>query len=337
MNDGNPRYVEPRSNPRAAGGSRLFQFSLASVFVAVTAMALVLSTFFSVGRLLGMSNVEVLALGLKPFFFGLPTLLVWIVGLGMAIRRLKRNRAAAILTLIALGGLVLTSFVLQVVEMALMRSLPIVYSLTQIPIPWALTSSEVLWGIFNAAWWILILVAIFTNRPPDTPESERADPGTNPFGLTSVLAIVTLMALIMSTYFGVGRLLGMSNMGVLWVRFTSLVFYLPTLLVWIVGLRMAIWRLKRNRVPAIRTMFALGGLILTWFVLEVVDMALIRLLPIAYPGWEITWPFDLTQVLHALLDASWWILILLAIVAQRSPDAPATEMADPGGHAGRVA
>jgi hypothetical protein len=70
-----------------------------------------------------MSTVEVLTLGLGRLLFAVPTLLVWIVGLTMAIRRLKRNRLPAILTMIALGGLVLTSFVLQVVQMALIHSL----------------------------------------------------------------------------------------------------------------------------------------------------------------------------------------------------------------------
>ena len=130
MNDGSPRHVGVQSNPRAAGGSRWFQFSLTSVFVIVTGMALILSTFFSVGRLVGMSNMEVLTQDLAFFLYRLPSLLVWIVGLGIAIRRLKRNRAAAIPTLIALGGLALTSFVLQVVEMALIHSLPIT------PTPW---------------------------------------------------------------------------------------------------------------------------------------------------------------------------------------------------------
>ncbi|MHC4177868.1 MAG: hypothetical protein ACYSWU_10195, partial [Planctomycetota bacterium] len=108
MTDGNPRYPELRSNVRAAGGLRVFQFSLLSLFVIVTVVALILSTYFSVGQLVGMSTVEVLTLGLGRLLFAVPTLLVWIVGLTMAIRRLKQNRLPAILTMIALGGLVLT-------------------------------------------------------------------------------------------------------------------------------------------------------------------------------------------------------------------------------------
>ena len=117
---------------------------------------------------------------------------------------------------------------------------------------------------------------------------------------------------------------------VLCVRFTCLVYYLPTLLVWIVGLRMAIWRLKRNRVPAIRMTFALGGLLLTWFILEVVAMTLEHFLSVAHA--EAAWLFHLMEVLREVLGAPCWILILLAIFAGRPPDAPATERAEPGAH-----
>jgi hypothetical protein len=172
MNDGNLRYLEPRSNPRAAGGSRWFQFSLASVFVIVTVTALVLATFFSVGRLVGMSNMEVLRYGLGPFLSVLPTLLVWIVGLWMAIRRRKRNRTAAILTIIGLGGNILTAIVLQVVAMALIHSL----NSGGIGHYWVFTFLAFLDAVLYPIWWILILLAIFARRPPDEPETERADP-----------------------------------------------------------------------------------------------------------------------------------------------------------------
>ncbi len=98
MTDGNPRYPELRSNVRAAGGLRVFQFSLLSLFVIVTVVALILSTYFSVGQLVGqlvgMSTVEVLTLGLGRLLFAVPTLLVWIVGLTVAIRRLRKLQQA---------------------------------------------------------------------------------------------------------------------------------------------------------------------------------------------------------------------------------------------------
>jgi hypothetical protein len=316
MNDGNPRHLEPRSNPRAAGGFRWFQFSLASVFVVVTAMAMILSTFFSVGRLVGMSNREVLMQGLTRFLYVLPTLLVWIVGLGMAIRRLKRNRAAAILTIIALGGLVLTALVAHVVQMALMHLLT--SDRTGVGLPyWGFTLLAVIYAVLDSACWILILLAIFARRPPDAPQPERADPSGGPFSLTSVFVIIALMVIVLAIFFGVDRLLA------------HLIFTLPTLLVWIVGLRMASRRRNRNRVPAILTMIALGGLVLTTLVAHVVQMELMRLLT---PGQISTWGFPLVGVGYAVLQPIWWSLTLLAIFAQRPPDAPQPERADPGGH-----
>jgi hypothetical protein len=174
MNDGDPRYLEPRSNPRAAGGSRWFQFSLASVFVLVTATALILSTFFSVGRLVGMSNMEVTQWLEMWLFPQLPILLVWIVGLMMAIRRRKGNRVAATLTLIALCGMVLTTLVFDVVFM-MMFHWPSGWSPG-----WSITITGYLEVVVQMACWILILLAIFARRPPDDPEPEWADPSRGP-------------------------------------------------------------------------------------------------------------------------------------------------------------
>ncbi len=176
MNDGNPRHLEPRSNRRPAGGSRWFQFSLASVFVLVTVTALVLLTFVSVGRLLGMSNMEVTQWLAMSFFYQLPTVLVWIVGLMMAIRRRKGHRAVATLTLIAFGGMLLTSLILQVVEMALIHG----SNHSGISLQWAFTIIGCLYAVLDTTWWILILLAIFAQRPPDTAEPERADPSGDP-------------------------------------------------------------------------------------------------------------------------------------------------------------
>ena len=180
MTDGNPRYTKLRSSVRAAGGLRVFQFSLLSLFVIVTVVALILSTYFSVGQLVGMSTVEVLTLGLGRLLFAVPTLLVWIVGLTMAIRRLKRNRLPAILTMIALGGLVLTSFVLHVVQMALIHSVNS-GQISHEVVSWSFTFIGVLYEVLNTACWILILMAIFARRPPDAPETERSDPSGDPF------------------------------------------------------------------------------------------------------------------------------------------------------------
>ena len=180
MTDGNPRNLELRSSVRAADGLRVFQFSLSSLFVLVTVAALILSTYFGVGKLLGMSTMEVLTQGLGRLVFTAPFLLIWIVGLTVAIRRLKRNRLPAILTIIALGGLVLTSFVCEVVEMALWHSLnsnrisPEYFS-------WSYSVIGIINLVLGTVVWILILVAIFAQRPPDTPETERNDPSGDPF------------------------------------------------------------------------------------------------------------------------------------------------------------
>ena len=168
MIDNNARCPEVRPNPPAAGGYGAFQFSLMSMFVVTTALALVLSAFFGVGRLIGMSTSEVLTQGLGRFAFSSPLLLVWIIGLTIAIRRLKRDRLPAVLATIALGGLVLSSFASSVVLMAFLyaaRSGRIGIE----AFSWYSTVISALYAIVHPICWILILVAIFFRRPADVP------------------------------------------------------------------------------------------------------------------------------------------------------------------------
>jgi hypothetical protein len=180
MTDANPRHPELRSSSGPAGGLGLFQFSLRSLFVIVTVTAITLSTYFGVGRLLGMSTTEVLTQGLGRLLLALPTLLVWIVGLTMAVRFLNRNRLAATLTIIALGGLLLDLLALQVVQMALIHSIRS-GRLGAGAASWNFSLMGIFRTVFNTAWWILILLAIFARRPPDPRETKRIEPSGNPF------------------------------------------------------------------------------------------------------------------------------------------------------------
>jgi hypothetical protein len=320
MNDGNPRHLEMQSNPRAAGGSRWFQFSLTSVFVLITVMAMILSAYFSVGRMMGMSNMEVLSHGLGPFVVALPSLLIWIIGLGMAIRRRKGNRAPAVLTMIATGGVLLTSLVCYVVQMALMYLVTSHQPGTRgFSLAWGFTLNGILYAALSTIWWILIVLAIFAQRPSDAPHTAQANPSGSAFSLASVFVIITLVVIVLATFFTVDRLLWFS------------LFDLPILLVWIVGFGIAIGRRKRNRVPAILTMVALGGLVLTELIFHVVRAVLLNLLAYGQTGDRVAfWGFTFLQVLYAVLNPTFWILILLAIFAGRPPDAPEAERADLG-------
>ena len=81
-----------------------------------------MSSYFGVGRLLGMSTEEVLTLGLARLLMSLPVLLVWTVGLTIAFRYLKRNRLPATLTIIALVVNVVITLVSQLIQMTLIYS-----------------------------------------------------------------------------------------------------------------------------------------------------------------------------------------------------------------------
>ena len=180
MTDANPPHPELRSSSRSASGLGLLQFSLRSLFIVVTVMAMILSSYFGVGRLVGMSTTEVLTLGLGPLLLALPILLVWIVGLTMAVRFLDGNRLVATLTIIALGGLVLHLLAMQVVQMALIHSIRS-GRLGAGAASWSFSLMAILRTIFHTAWWILIVVAIFARRAPDAGRSKPIEPNGSPF------------------------------------------------------------------------------------------------------------------------------------------------------------
>ena len=151
------------------GDLRLFQFSLMSALVMITVAALLLSGYFGVGRLLGMSTMEVLTQGLARLLMSLPVLLVWTVGLTIAFRHLRRNRLPATLTIIALGVLVVSTLVSQVIQMALLHSVNSNRISAQ-NLGWGFTLIGIVHAALNTSCWILILVAIFVRRPPDAPD-----------------------------------------------------------------------------------------------------------------------------------------------------------------------
>jgi len=180
MSDGNPQELQFRADSAAEDRLQGLQFSLAEVFVATTVMAVILSGYFGVGRWLGMSNREIVTQGLSRLLYVVPTLLVWIVGLMMAIRRLRRNRLAATLTIVALSGLMLGMFVAQVVQMGLIYWVTSNRADSSV-LSWGFAITGIVSSILSTACWILLLAAIFARRPPDDPPAERSVSDGDPF------------------------------------------------------------------------------------------------------------------------------------------------------------
>ena len=180
MTDGGPAYGEPQFELPTNGGPRVLQFSLLGLFLIVTIPALILAVYFGVGRLAGMSTMEILTLGLGQLLFSVPSLLVWAVGLTIAIRRLKRNRLPAGLAAIAFGGLILTRLILQVVQMVLIHGISS-GSVSNNVMSWGLTATGVFYAVSSAAFWILVIAAIFVRRAPDQRDAKASVPTGSPF------------------------------------------------------------------------------------------------------------------------------------------------------------
>jgi len=147
-----------------------FQFSLAGLFILMTVVAIILSIFVTVGQLFGMSTHDVLTQGLSRFLLVGPRFLIWCVGLAVAVRRLRRNRTPAILTIVALAGLIAISIASQVAQMVLVFAASAQRISIQV-VSWSLTGIGAIALLVDTACWILVLVAIFRHRPPDTMET----------------------------------------------------------------------------------------------------------------------------------------------------------------------
>jgi hypothetical protein len=172
--DANPAQ-ESKSKPAAP--DRL-QFSLASIFFVTIALAVILSIYFSVGKLLGISTLQVLWLGSGSSIFSFPIVLIWIVGFAVAIRRRKCNRMPALLTMIALGSLIAISFVPIVVQILLRQLISGfglgVYSTIYLGV-------SVVSTVIYAAAWIVILTAVFWQRSADVSQSTCPIPPRSEF------------------------------------------------------------------------------------------------------------------------------------------------------------
>jgi membrane protein CcdC involved in cytochrome C biogenesis len=158
----------------------VFQFSLLGLFLIITVTALVLATYFGVGRLAGMSTEEVLTQGLGRLLYSMPSLLVWAVGLTIAIRRLKRNRVPARLTVVALCGLMLTTFALHVVNMVLIHWVNS-SRISHVVMSWSIFATGIFNAVCSAACWILVIAAIFVQRQPDKPDIGEGVSTGDPF------------------------------------------------------------------------------------------------------------------------------------------------------------
>ena len=166
MTDDGISHGSPRLNLRTNSCPRAFQFSLLGLFAIVTVPALILATFFGVGRLAGMSTTEIIEQCFGQLVYSVPLILVWAVGFTIAIRRLKRNRVPATLTVIALGGLMLTMLILQVVQMLLIHWVNS-GTIGSDVMSWSMPALGIFYAVSNVACWILVIVAIFVRRPPD--------------------------------------------------------------------------------------------------------------------------------------------------------------------------
>ncbi len=162
------------------------QFSLTALFVLITVSALVLSAVLGTCRLFGISAVDLLQTGIFQWAIYLtPRWLIWGVGIAMAMRRLRTHRKAATCAAVAFAGLIGSSLVACIAQMAVIHTM----SSSQLgpsSLGWMLMVIQVVRLIADIVCWTLILMAIFTGRPVEpSPAALEAD-GSDPFSREDV-------------------------------------------------------------------------------------------------------------------------------------------------------
>lgn len=157
--------------------SRTVQFSVSNLLAVLTIASLVFALYFGIGRALGMSNAEIGQFGLLRFFYVLPMVALWAVGLVIALRRRQQDPRRARLLIAAFSGMILTAFAIDIAQMVMIHHLSrgsgeysqLLYA--------SITMASVL---LNVTWWILLLVAIFSRWHDDSStDSNDIEPPTS--------------------------------------------------------------------------------------------------------------------------------------------------------------
>ncbi|NLS97686.1 MAG: hypothetical protein GXX96_36565 [Planctomycetaceae bacterium] len=155
------------------------QFSLAALFILTTVFALALSVFLGISRFLGISAWELLSASARLFIYSVPRVVVWSIGLSMAVRRLRSYRKPAILATAAMSGFIVTMLLAQTVQMTVIAGMNSGrFAISSVG--WLFTFIGLISTCVDVVCWILILMAIFSGRPvacsPFAAQTEIVDP-----------------------------------------------------------------------------------------------------------------------------------------------------------------
>ncbi len=100
----------------------------------------------------------------EEWFALVPVLVVWLVGIVLALARWRRHPRASLLALVAFLGFAGTSAANTYVSAAfplILRSA----GLLALPLATAGALKTALQNLANVVWWVLLLIALFARRP----------------------------------------------------------------------------------------------------------------------------------------------------------------------------
>lgn len=168
------------SSPNQRSPRPVLQFSLTALFILITVAALVLSTVLGIAQVSGTPTSLLVRRLFGRLITTFPTLAIWIVGLIMAVRRMRTHRKPAIMAAIGFGGLIVATFVMRTTTIALFEGANSGSTGSE-SLVWAISALAIVAGGISAACWVFILIAIFAGRPADPPRASAVSESLDPF------------------------------------------------------------------------------------------------------------------------------------------------------------
>ncbi len=165
----------PERSPHEPTSRPALQFSLITLFILTTLFALVLSAFFGISQVLAVSAGELLRMSVIQFIGIVPAVVVWSIGLAMAVRSYPKP---AMLATVALAGFIATAVLIRMIQAAVFAGMSSGQFANASRIFGILSGVDIL---INVILWVLILMAIFSGRPISRNQSDGQSDTVDPF------------------------------------------------------------------------------------------------------------------------------------------------------------
>lgn len=145
--------------------------------------------------------------------------------------------------------------------------------------------------------------------PPPSPTRSAQ------FSLLGMMLAITVVAVSMAVYFGIGRLMGMSSGEIAAIGLTRFALAAPMLILWTIGLTISLGRQQQQPAYFWATL-AFAGFIITTLANSSFSMVLTRMAMTSGSPQSIGLWFSVQGIISVVLNIGCWILMLMALFSR---------------------